>query len=1565
MSRTLISFLFLGALFACHPALSPPAAAEELHEKFLDGLRQRRYYNTALDYLDELEKRTDLTPKFKQVIPYQRAITLLGESSTISNPEVREEKLDLAVAALEAFTRDNPNHELAGDANTQQARILIEKARVKIWESESPANKDNSEKFRLEGRALLTKARDTFQKAHDQHKATFEKFPKYIDEQKDKEQFAARGKAEIAYMRAQIDLALCTYEEAKTHAKTDPEFKNLLTKAADEFSKIHEKYRSIVGGLYSRMWQAKCFEEQDDIGKALGIYNELLSHQGKSSAMQTVQHQALQFRLICLNHEQRKDYQLVVNEAEAWVGKNRKLLGTRVGLGIRYEKALAHEQLADKLDAQFEKDLNEAQRNKTKEPIRPTPEIDGHLRKAQRDAEEVTKYSGQYKAPSQFLLSRIKGKLGKPDGPPETIEAALVQADQMRQRIEIYEAEVKAAKTQQEIKLAKENLESHLKDTAELLKLALKLATPETDLTLLNKVRFLLCFVYYKLEYNFEAGVIGEFLALHYAHNKDDTTGQLRELAQQGATVAMASYYQEYQEQTKLQAALPVEERDVRFELDQMIRVCIMTTELWPSSDLADQSRMTLGRIYSKREQPVDAAKWFTQIKSAQMMGTANVSAGQAYWNAYLNGAIQPEGKRPKPEDLTKWQSEARRLLIVGVGAMNDEVPVGASVDDATDLIAARVTLAQIYVNEAEYDIAIFFLTGNVDPAKKDTLPIKKELHHHPQEMVKVEEGQARPDRGVKSTNFARLVYQVLLRAYVGKQQTEQAIEQMGHLEKAVGEENAEELNRIYRELGEQIGKEVDRLRNEGDKQKLDRILASFDSFLNALYGNKDDKTTTDGMLRWMAETFLNLGLKLKGNDQAKATEYFGKSDACYESLLNRIDKDNPPKWETGMKLRYANASASAGNYQKGLESLEAVMNTVVPNQDPKKEPKATYKDAPDVQSAAAELLQKWGTSGEDEATKRLYEAIHGRKLDGQGKNDRNGIKGWGGLTVYYDQLLGPVRQSLRQLRSEEKTIIAYDAAVEELLQRTRNVENATPDELAAAEAKHQVLQDAHMATKNWMMLEEKRNKLREFTAPNYEQVADMEKYNRFIAHMFDPLYYVKLTSPEGTLTQERKAEIAELEKKPDDKANQKKIEQINKYLKEEAEEKVLLEPAYRTGQLVLKLREQLTMRYQTEYDLLKSQPNVAAKTLAELKAKLDGVRPANWDEKRVAALKPDLDTFPSKEELEKELKTLRNAITAWTAYELVRPQPKTAAKPNSKDDGKPAEDSEPEVTIPLADLTLDQAELKTALEEKRALLAEGLVAHEAQEAELYEKQMVVLYHLCECRFEYAKLQTSTPDKTKALELAERDTASLTNRIPRASISPKWWGDFNAMYKEIRTARKPLAKKGETVDPSLEIPVPTKIENEETWIERPSVTPVTKSDTEKGSQEEAADKDNKELSMIWVILGVLLALGGTGAAVYFMMGAQKKKPRRVSYGSGTLDGGGETFTFPAENTGATAAPKKAPGKRPVKKAPGKRPRPKPAPGDIAEAPPKAAPKKRPPSSGGEPPKPKPKPKPPE
>lgn len=201
---------------------------------------------------------------------------------------------------------------------------------------------------------LLKETRDLCQKKCDELKARYTAFPKFIDRQASPEQYAERRKAELAYIRAQLELAECSYHEAQAAESGSTRQANLLAGAAEEYGKIHQRYRSMVAGLIARLWQSRCYLARGDIRTTLGIVNEMLTHPGRSPMLQQLQDQARGIRFQCLNDPHRRDFQLVITEARTWVmGVDEERQGSPAGQGIRWELARALEQEAkrDSTDA--------------------------------------------------------------------------------------------------------------------------------------------------------------------------------------------------------------------------------------------------------------------------------------------------------------------------------------------------------------------------------------------------------------------------------------------------------------------------------------------------------------------------------------------------------------------------------------------------------------------------------------------------------------------------------------------------------------------------------------------------------------------------------------------------------------------------------------------------------------------------------------------------------------------------------------------------------------------------------------------------------------------------------------------------------------------------------------------------------------------------------------------------------------------------------------------------------------------------------------------------------------
>jgi flagellar basal body-associated protein FliL len=564
--------------------------------------------------------------------------------------------------------------------------------------------------------------------------------------------------------------------------------------------------------------------------------------------------------------------------------------------------------------------------------------------------------------------------------------------------------------------------------------------------------------------------------------------------------------------------------------------------------------------------------------------------------------------------------------------------------------------------------------------------------------------------------------------------------------------------------------------------------------------------------------------------------------------------------------------------------------------------------------------------------------------------------------------LLRPIRAQLWDLRNADEAIIAYENTLKEHAARITQVESAKAlnQDVQAAEAELAKITDALAAGKTWLELNAERDQLEDQPATGKDadkaRLERISQINRFINHMIDSQYYEKLAA--GAVKAGYEQDIAKLKGKADADSAEK-LARFEGLLKEIAQEETLLAPAFRTGQRIVKLREQLAVLLQKEYDQLEASASInpGSQTLLEtLKRQIEAVKPASLDEARAAQVQAELDALGkegrgrSKAELQQELKVLRNAVNAWTTYELVKSA----------------------VTVPLAELKLDDETLRAKLEEKKTQLGQQIAAEEAKETDYQARLMEVLHHVADARYKYAKTQSSNVEKEKALRTAEREATGLTQRIPRADISNEWWAKFNATYKAIREDLQPFIKQGETLDPAQEIPVPPQVVAGLTWLERPSNVAVTSLDPTTGTAaakgEKAAEGSESGGGMTWIIVSVLLVLGLAGGAIYMIMGPQKKKkPARaaVAAEASPFDGSGDPFAFPGEGLDEPA-PKQPAQPRPVKRtaAAAQRPAeaaPKPrSPGATsADAPRKAAPKKRPPEAAGDAPKPKPKPRPPE
>lgn len=901
-------------------------SAEPVRE-FVEGLRERGYSDMALIYLDEVEKRSNLPPELRELLPYERAQTLLTSARELGQVDAQRQQLDAAEAAFQQFSRSSPNHPLAAQANTWRGRILFEKARVEIFEADDPSHQSNRREFQSKARALLIEARRVFEAATSQNKQVFDQFPSFIPEHEKAKQ-AERARAENTYIETVFDTSKCQYWLARTYDRGDPEATQALKKAMDEFTEMYDRTRTNTGGKFARLWQGKCFEEMDQITQALGVYEDLLALTPDTPVKAAIYDLALRFKLICLNHPQKKDYSLVVTLAEEWLAQAKGRTRSEVGMGIQWELCRALEQVGK------ETSLTEADRTAA-------------LNKALTRARFLSRVTGEFRAPSNAMIQRLLLALNRQEGSPTDFETAYGMAAKLSEDIRQLSAEIakaQQARNTQEAQTKQADLQLKASNMSKLAESALKMARPTTDPGDLFRASVLLAYGYLADDRLLEAAAVGEYTMRSLAQKSPENS-------KNAGLIAMLAFDRAYQ---KGQPG----KRD--FEARKLIEFASRLEAKFPQSEQANDARLAVARVLWDERKLDEAATWWNKVPSGTShYAGAQLSTGQAYWGQFTTQINLAEDKRPSAEKLAEWKAAAIRHLEIGINERMRSTPTDAAAPD--DMIRGKITLAQIRNLDGAYH------------TQGTTLGSIELLTHDPHSVVSaiaVPEGSERPtsQASPKSRTMASFAYQQLLKALIGAKELDAARDARAELERVAGSDDAEALTEVFVEFGQELERELSQLKAAGELDRMEEVREGFETFLNDLFQREDGQNFTS--LFWIAETFTSLA-ESSAEDADRAQSFFSKAADAYQKIIDKA-KATPafaqPDQLLYSKMRLVNCKQLQSDFSGGELLLRELL----------KDRKAA--DSPNIQFAAASLYQSWASSSEPEAWKKYPLAIQGSK---------------------------------------------------------------------------------------------------------------------------------------------------------------------------------------------------------------------------------------------------------------------------------------------------------------------------------------------------------------------------------------------------------------------------------------------------------------------------------------------------------------------------------------------------------------------------------------------------------
>ncbi len=870
MARHRFALVFLSVLCLLTSSLS----AAEPYLEFVERLRDREYFDTALEYLESVEGRADLPEDVKAVIPFEKATTLIQLAKVQRNPEAANATLSRAQAFLEQFLKAHPDHPKAAKANSDAGNVLVGKGKVAVIQARSPSNASKRAEFLKQAKDHFDGAKKLFEDAAVKYDKQWKAFGAFVDQAKEPEKYEAKNETERLKIRAELDVGITEYESAQAFEKDDPKRVATLKDAANKFELIHQKHRSQVAGLYARMYQGKCFEEQGDLLKALGIYGELLSHNAESPVMKALQAQVTHFKLICLNSDKKADYVLVDKLAQEWIKANPGMVRSRSGTGIRFEQARAKEKIA-----------------KAKDPK--DPERVQLLNEALGLARAVNRTGGEFRDPSQALMTLLMAALNRDGTDPKDFDTAYGLARELVNKIKEAKDQVRGAKDPEEIKRYQRSFEGHLEETARMLNLALSLRKPDSKIKEVNTCRYSVCYVYYEQRRSYDAAILGEFVARRYAKDEESES-----LPADSAYLAMAAYAQAYNAKGNT---------DKQADIQKVIGISDFIVATWPGTPKAIEALEMLGRMYLQIKDYAKAAETFEKVPadSASYM-KVQLMLGQTLWEAAIEGYNRPEAERPAQDKLVGYQTKAQDVLKKVIATLEPKLAPEEPLPD--DLATAKLTLAQIANQTTQYAEALKLLETD----KRSVVS-----------AIAVAAGEQRPAAGVKSGKFAQEVYKQILRSYIGLQNLEKARGAMTELEKiAAGQ--GQDILPIYIALGRQFKEELDRLAKANPDQ-YKTVLKSFDSFLANMLARKEGQNYNS--LAWIGAMYVSLGEGSK--DEAVAAAYFAEGSKAYNELITKAESD--PMFCTAEQLLAAKAQLTAckrkaGEFEAAVEMITELL---------------------------------------------------------------------------------------------------------------------------------------------------------------------------------------------------------------------------------------------------------------------------------------------------------------------------------------------------------------------------------------------------------------------------------------------------------------------------------------------------------------------------------------------------------------------------------------------------------------------------------------------------------------
>lgn len=900
--RSIASLLLVSFAFS-----SAPVRGAEEYEAFLNGMRARKYFDVALEYLDLMRNSALLSDVQRQMITYEEAQTFLEMSRDVKDPTDREKALDGARDRFQKFVTDNPNHPQAPGAETQLGAVLVERGRNKTEQGLLPANEASKEKFMVEARAFFDEAEKVFTAAEEKFKKQYDSYPRFMVPTDPK--VAERERVKNDLIKAHLFHATGLYEKSRTYAEKSPDRKKALETAAKKYGDIYKDYRTLIAGLTARLKEGQCYQELGDNKRSLGLYNDLLTQPDDIKPLRPYKANAMYLSLQCWTADSEKMYELACVQADEFLkNSSPDELNQPAWLAVRYYGALAHQLRSKEFPADAKGDEAKAR--------------DQSLETAQDYAEIVANITCDYQDQARTLLRELTGGADPSKGPRSFLDAQNRGTDAYQKfSAALAEANKLAATNDPALPEKQKEVDDSRQSAITYFSQALELADEKTTLEEKANVRSYICYLLYTEGKFYDAAVIGQFLLEKYPNSGG---------ARQSAMIALASYAAEYQNnQNALMAdAAPGGQKPVvinpEFDRAQMFAVATKITKQWKGDKEADDAWNVLLEIAINEQNVAEILNALANLQEAWPgRAGAEMRAGRAMWVRYGQQLGLDEGA---PGKLPA--AEFQDLIVKANGILEKAIERQRPLLTGPELMQVDQAETQMFLCESRIALGQGAKALEcIDDPKIGLMAVVRALGTNADATAI---GKAPPDiDGAKPADRIRLEsVKLALQAYVLNNKIAEAqklTEELGTLLGGAAGDTKARLAGTYLDLALRLERQVAQQRETKNLAALKETSKGFAFFLSeiAKSGDAFQGEAKFQNLNWVSDNYFKLGVDLLAEDRTLAVSYLDASAKLDAETLTALAVGDAL---TYVKLRQARSLRRAEKFDDAIAALRDIL---------------------------------------------------------------------------------------------------------------------------------------------------------------------------------------------------------------------------------------------------------------------------------------------------------------------------------------------------------------------------------------------------------------------------------------------------------------------------------------------------------------------------------------------------------------------------------------------------------------------------------------------------------------